>query len=102
MPPSFPGVVCDCGEAAQDNVIPSNPKDSGCFAFTNLPHIGSVMLQRLRKDPRIGGIKVRDHYWLATLLDLRFKGKVAEPILPLQREHTMKCTMEEPLLHFCR
>uniref|UniRef100_A0A8C5MAC7 BED-type domain-containing protein n=1 Tax=Leptobrachium leishanense TaxID=445787 RepID=A0A8C5MAC7_9ANUR len=28
----------------------------------------------------------RDHYWLATLLDPRYKGKVAELILPAQRE----------------
>uniref|UniRef100_A0A8C5MMB6 BED-type domain-containing protein n=1 Tax=Leptobrachium leishanense TaxID=445787 RepID=A0A8C5MMB6_9ANUR len=31
----------------------------------------------------------RDHYWLATLLDPRYKGKVAELILPAQREHRM-------------
>jgi hypothetical protein len=52
--------------------------------------MASLILQSLRKDPRIRGIKEKDQYWLATLLDPRYKGKVADLILPSQREQRMK------------
>ena len=55
-----------------------------------MPQQTSLTLQSLRKDPRICAIKEMDLYWLATLLDPRYKSKVADLILPAQREQKMK------------
>ena len=52
--------------------------------------MASLILQSLRKDPCIRGIKTRDYYWLATVLDPRYKSKVADLILPSQREQKIK------------
>ncbi|XP_077321726.1 zinc finger BED domain-containing protein 6-like isoform X1 [Lithobates pipiens] len=88
--PETLGVVRSWEEAVPDSVILSDPEDSDSHAPANLRRMGSLILQSLRKDPRICGIKEKDHYWLATLLDHRYKGKVSELILPSQREHRMK------------
>uniref|UniRef100_A0A8C5QEU3 HAT C-terminal dimerisation domain-containing protein n=1 Tax=Leptobrachium leishanense TaxID=445787 RepID=A0A8C5QEU3_9ANUR len=70
-------------------------------ATSNLRCMGSLMMQSLLKDPRIRAIKERDHYWLATLLDPRYKGKVAELILPALREHKMKKLEDALKRHLC-
>ena len=75
---------------AADPVVLSDPEDCAPNASANLRCMASLILQSLRKDPRVRGIKERDHYWLATLLDPRYKSKVAELILPSQREMKMK------------
>uniref|UniRef100_A0A8C5LXF4 BED-type domain-containing protein n=1 Tax=Leptobrachium leishanense TaxID=445787 RepID=A0A8C5LXF4_9ANUR len=80
------------GEEVHDTVILIDQEDSAANATSNLRCMGSLMMQSLLKDPRIHAIKERDHYWLATLLDPRYKGKVAELILPAQREHRMTKT----------
>uniref|UniRef100_A0A8C5QGG8 Uncharacterized protein n=1 Tax=Leptobrachium leishanense TaxID=445787 RepID=A0A8C5QGG8_9ANUR len=81
-------IVCDNGS----NLLSALRKGklTKANATSNLRCMGSLMMQSLLKDPRICAIKERDHYWLATLLDPRYKGKVAELILPVQREHRMK------------
>ena len=73
-----------------DHVVLSDPEDSAPNASANLRCMASLILQSLRKDPRIRAIKERDHYWLATLLDPRYKSKVADLILLAQREQKMK------------
>lgn len=84
------GLVRGWEEVAGDHVILSDPEDSGPNASANLRCMASLILQSLRKDPRVLRIKERDHYWLATLLDPRYKGKVADLILPSQREQRMR------------
>lgn len=84
------GLVRGWEEVAADHVVLSDPEDSGPNASANLRCMASLILQSLRKDPRIRGIKEKDQYWLATLLDPRYKGKVADLILPSQREQRMK------------
>ena len=76
------GLVRGWEEVAADHVVLSDPEDSGPNASANLRCMASLILQILRKDPRIRGIKERDQYWLATLLDPHYKGKVADIILP--------------------
>ena len=72
---------------AADHVVLS---DSAPNASANLRCMASLILQSLRKNPRIRAIKGMDHYWLATLLDPHYKNKVADLILPAQREQKMK------------
>ena len=43
---------------------------------SNLVQMGSFMLSCLLSDPRIKRIKENDLYWVATLLDPRYKQKV--------------------------
>ena len=64
-------------EVAADPAVHSDPEDSAPNASANLCCMASLILQSLRKDPRIRAIKERDHYWLATLLDPHYKSKVA-------------------------
>uniref|UniRef100_A0A8C5W861 HAT C-terminal dimerisation domain-containing protein n=1 Tax=Leptobrachium leishanense TaxID=445787 RepID=A0A8C5W861_9ANUR len=87
--PETEGLVRGWEEEVHDTVILIDQEDSAANATSNLCCMGSLMMQSLLKDPRIRAIKERDHYWLATLLDPRYKGKVAELILPAQREHRM-------------
>ena len=56
--------------------------------------MASLILQSLRKDTRIRAIKERDHYWLATLHDPRYKSEVADLIFPAQSEQRMKHLQE--------
>ena len=79
------GLLRGWNEVAADPVVLSYPEDSAPNASANLRCMASLILQSLRKDPRIRAIKERDHYWLATLLDPRYKGKVADLILPVQK-----------------
>lgn len=56
------------------------------------------MLQYLRKDYRIHGIKKRDQCWLATHLNLHFKGKLNELLLLQKKQKTLvECAAEEPV-----
>uniref|UniRef100_A0A8C5MP76 BED-type domain-containing protein n=1 Tax=Leptobrachium leishanense TaxID=445787 RepID=A0A8C5MP76_9ANUR len=80
------GLVRGWEEEVPDTVILIDQEDSAANATSNLRCMGTLMMQSLLKDPRIRAIKERDHYWLATLLDPRYKGKVAELILPAQRD----------------
>ena len=89
------GLVRGWEEVVADHVILSDPEDSGLNASENLICMASLILQSLWKDPRIHGIKERDQYWLATLLDPRYKGKDADLILPSQREQRMKHLRED-------
>uniref|UniRef100_A0A8C5LZC6 Uncharacterized protein n=1 Tax=Leptobrachium leishanense TaxID=445787 RepID=A0A8C5LZC6_9ANUR len=88
--PATEGLVRGWEEEVHDTLILIDQEDSEANATSNLRCMGSLIMQSLLKDPRIPAIKERDHYWLATLLDPRYKGKVAELILPAQREHRMK------------
>ena len=81
------GLVRGWDEVAADHVVLSDPEDSAPNASANIRCMAFLILQ---KDPRIRAIKERDHYWLATLLDPRYKSKVADLILPVQREQKMK------------
>ena len=78
------GLVRGWEEVAADHDVLSDPEDFGPNASENLRCMASLILQSLRKDPCICGIKERDHYWLATLLDPHYKGKVEDHILPPQ------------------
>uniref|UniRef100_A0A8C5QAH9 BED-type domain-containing protein n=1 Tax=Leptobrachium leishanense TaxID=445787 RepID=A0A8C5QAH9_9ANUR len=60
-----------------------------------------VALEAEQKRPSLALKAPRDHYWLASLLDPRFKGKVAELILPAQREHRMKQLVDALKRHLC-
>uniref|UniRef100_A0A8C5MBG2 Uncharacterized protein n=1 Tax=Leptobrachium leishanense TaxID=445787 RepID=A0A8C5MBG2_9ANUR len=95
------GLVRGWEEEVHDTVILIDQEDSEANATSNLRCMGSLMMQSLLKDPRIRAIKERDHYWLATLLDPRYKGKVAELILPAQREHRMKKLEDALKRHLC-
>lgn len=72
--PETPGVVRGWEEVVPDHLILSNPEDSESHASSNLRCMGSLILQSLQKDPRICCIRERNHYWLATLLDLHYNG----------------------------
>lgn len=76
-------------EAVPDTVTLSDPEHSASHASANLQCMGSLILQSMRKDLRICGIKGKDHYCFSTLLN-HHQGKVSELILPLQREVSMK------------
>ena len=84
------GLVRGWDEVAADPVVLKDPEDSAPNASANLHCMASLILQSLRKDPRICAIKERDNYWLATLLDPCYKNKVADLILPAQREQKLK------------
>uniref|UniRef100_A0A8C5MP71 HAT C-terminal dimerisation domain-containing protein n=1 Tax=Leptobrachium leishanense TaxID=445787 RepID=A0A8C5MP71_9ANUR len=99
--PETEGLVRGWEEEVHDTVILIDQEDSAANATSNLRCMGSLMMQSLLKDPRIRAIKERDHYWLATLLDPRYKGKVAELILPAQREHRMKKLEDALKRHLC-
>ncbi|PIO13718.1 hypothetical protein AB205_0083540, partial [Aquarana catesbeiana] len=88
--PETLGVVRGWEEAVPDTVILSDPEDSASHASANVWCMGSLTLQSLQRNLRICGIKEKDHYCLATLLDHRYKGKISELNLPSQREHGMK------------
>uniref|UniRef100_A0A8C5M377 BED-type domain-containing protein n=1 Tax=Leptobrachium leishanense TaxID=445787 RepID=A0A8C5M377_9ANUR len=88
--PETPGLVRGWEEVVHDTVILSDHEHSEANATSSLRCMGSLILQSLLKDPKIRAIKERDHYWLAALLDPRYKGKVAELILPSQKEDRMK------------
>ncbi|XP_068122102.1 zinc finger BED domain-containing protein 6-like [Hyperolius riggenbachi] len=49
-------------------------------------NMAAHMIRCLRQDPRIKKIKDRDDYWIATLLDPRYKEKLPEFIDPSQRK----------------
>uniref|UniRef100_A0A8C5QL81 BED-type domain-containing protein n=1 Tax=Leptobrachium leishanense TaxID=445787 RepID=A0A8C5QL81_9ANUR len=99
--PETQGLVRGWEEEVHNTVILIDQEDSEANATSNLRRMGSVMMQSLLKDPRTRAIKERDHYWLATLLDPRYKGKVAELILPTQREHRMKKLKDALKRHLC-
>uniref|UniRef100_A0A8C5QZ76 HAT C-terminal dimerisation domain-containing protein n=1 Tax=Leptobrachium leishanense TaxID=445787 RepID=A0A8C5QZ76_9ANUR len=99
--PETQGLVRGWEEEVHDTVILIDQEDSEANATSNLRCMGSLMMQSLLKDPRICAIKEMDHYWLATLLDPRYKGKVAELILPAQREHRMKKLEDALKRHLC-
>ena len=56
------GLVRGWDEVAADPVILSDPEDSAPNALANLCCMASLILQSLRKDPHICGIKERDRY----------------------------------------
>uniref|UniRef100_A0A8C5LUH2 HAT C-terminal dimerisation domain-containing protein n=1 Tax=Leptobrachium leishanense TaxID=445787 RepID=A0A8C5LUH2_9ANUR len=99
--PETQGLVRGWEEEVHDGVILSEQEDSEANATSNLRCMGSLIMQSLLKDPSIRAIKERDHYWLATLLDPRYKGKVAELTLPAQREHRMKKLEDALMRHLC-
>uniref|UniRef100_A0A8C5MB93 BED-type domain-containing protein n=1 Tax=Leptobrachium leishanense TaxID=445787 RepID=A0A8C5MB93_9ANUR len=100
--PETQGLVRGWEEEVHDGVILLiDQEDSEANATSNLRCMGSLIMQSLLKDPRIRAIKERDHYWLATLLDPRYKGKIAELILPAQREHRMKKLEDALKRHLC-
>ncbi|VEL25005.1 unnamed protein product [Protopolystoma xenopodis] len=55
----------------------------------HLFYMAAHMQTCLRSDPRVCSIKDREDYWVATLLDPRYKGKVGEFLVPSQRERRM-------------
>ena len=55
------GLVCGWDKVAADPVVLSDPEDSAPSASANLRCMASLILQSLRKDPRICAIKERDH-----------------------------------------
>ena len=83
-------------EHVEDHVALSDPEESASQAFANLRRMANIMLQSLRKDPRIKAIKETDHYWLATLLDHRYKCKVSDLFPSAQRVHRIK-SLEDSL-----
>uniref|UniRef100_A0A8C5Q2X1 Uncharacterized protein n=1 Tax=Leptobrachium leishanense TaxID=445787 RepID=A0A8C5Q2X1_9ANUR len=99
--PETQGLGHGWDEEVHDGVILIDQEDSEANATSNLRCMGSLIMQSLLKDPRIRAIKQRDHYWLATLLDPRYKGKVAELILPSQREPWMKKLEDALKRHLC-
>lgn len=58
------------------------------------------MLKCLSKDPRFWAIRERDSYWIATLLDPRYKGKMPKPFLPSQLCHLQKMLQRNLLTAF--
>ena len=62
------GLVRGWEEVAADHVVLSDPEDSGPNASANLRCMASLILQSLRKDPRIRGIKEKDQYWHPSLI----------------------------------
>uniref|UniRef100_A0A803JEL1 BED-type domain-containing protein n=1 Tax=Xenopus tropicalis TaxID=8364 RepID=A0A803JEL1_XENTR len=74
------------------DVVLDNEEGEMDTSASNLVRMGSFMLSCLLKDPRIKRLKEKDLYWVATLLDPRYKHKVAE-MLPTYHK-------SERMLHF--
>ena len=79
------GVVRGWGEEQTVNDISEDEEREMSSSASNLVQMGSFMLSCLLRDPRIKRIKENDLYWVATLLDPRYKQKVAE-MLPNYRK----------------
>ena len=77
------GVVRGWGEDQTVNDMSEEREMSS--SSSNLVQMGSFMLSCLLRDPRIKRMKENDLYWVATLLDPRYKQKVAE-MLPNSRK----------------
>ncbi|XP_071995959.1 zinc finger BED domain-containing protein 6-like [Engystomops pustulosus] len=76
-------------------------EDCSSLPLGSLAHMSHFMLQCLRNDPRVARIVSSADYWVATLLDPRYKDKITSLIAPLKYERKMreyKCTLVEALL----
>ena len=79
------GVVRGWGEEHTFNEISEDEERDMSSSASNLVQMGSFMLSCLLRDPRIKRLKENDLYWVATLLDPRYKQKVDE-MLPNYRK----------------
>lgn len=85
-----PGLVRGWGEETVDDAVLDNEEAEMDSSASNLVRMGSFMLSCLLKDPRIKRLKEKDLYWVATLLDPRYKHKVSEMLPTYHKSEKMR------------
>lgn len=86
---SGPSLVRGWGERQDDDDTPPT-EDSLSLPLGSLAHMSDYMLQCLRNDSRVAHILTCADYWVATLLDPRYKDNVPTLLPALERDRKMR------------
>lgn len=77
-------------EEDEEDQFASAPRPRGLGNQGSISHMSAWMLHFLQHDPRIKAIKMNNSYWVATLLDPRYKTKLSTFLPPTQIESKMQ------------